>query len=461
MNKRILSIILISCFFFLFSSCGENSTAPNTDPTILNLSQNYGLIGSIIDINGKNFGAVQGSGYVEFNGVRTTASDIILWSDIKITVKVPANATTGKLFINVNGKNSNQFDFTVDIGPYIVSLNPSSFSLGNKFEINGRNFGDNQMGSYVEFARGERPAVSDYESWSDVKIVLSAPSTITASGKLFVSINGNKKSNAVEYKINGFPYINDVSPDSVSQGEELTINGSGFGSSKGTSYVNFGGFQGSEYSLWSDGKIIVRVPLNLIIDTIDVRRSDGKRSNKYYVKILPPEIPPPAINNINPNPATNGQNITITGDYFGSSLANSQVKISNVICTEYTSWSNTEIIVKVPDNAITGTVIVIVNNKESNAYNITVQPLSDDPHIEYIDVQSAIEGQSIGINGSNFGAVRDSSFVEFNGTNANVNDYVSWTDIRIIVKVPAGATTGLVKIHVGSKVSNGENLIIQ
>src|SRR3989339_211805 len=469
MKKTILSFLLVSCLFFLFSSCGEdNTTTPETGPTIITLSKNHGEIGAIIDINGKNFGAAQGSGYVEFTGARANSTDIMLWSDVKITVKVPTNSKTGKLLVNANGKNSNQVDFTVDTAatsvPYIDNINPSSFSLGTKLEINGRNFGATRMNSFVEFARGERPSINDYESWSDVKIVLSAPSTITASGKLFISIEIDSiwvKSNEVEYKINGFPDISSVAPDTVHQGEELTINGSSFGSTKGTSNVYFGGFLGTEYSLWSDSKIIVKVPLNVISDTIDVRRADGKRSNKYYVKILPPELPPPIINTISPNPATNGENITITGDYFGSTMANSNVKINGVICTEYTAWTNTEIKVKVPANATSGSVIVTVNNKESNAYNITVQPPApDDPFIDYIDVQSANEGQSIGINGSYFGDTIGNSYVEFNGINAQSSDYVSWSDTRIVVKVPVGATSGLVKIHVDSKISNGVNLNI-
>jgi len=78
------------------------------------------------------------------------------------------------------------------------------------------------MGSFVEFARGARPSDNDYKSWSDIKIVITVPSSIDASGKLFVSVN-DKKTNEVDYKIIGFPIITDVNPDSVHKGDTMTI----------------------------------------------------------------------------------------------------------------------------------------------------------------------------------------------------------------------------------------------
>ncbi|MBI5326323.1 MAG: SUMF1/EgtB/PvdO family nonheme iron enzyme [Ignavibacteriae bacterium] len=470
MKKAVLAFFIISYLILLFTSCGGDNPAapPKDDPVIDSLSKNHGEIGAIIDIFGNNFGSSANNGYVEFTGARTSTNDILTWTNTKLSVKVPTNAKTGKLFVNTFGKNSNQLDFTVDSfaksEPYIISINPASFSLGDRIEINGRNFGANQMASYVEFARGARPVTSDYKSWEDNKIILNVPTSIDASGKLFVSIrveSNFKKSNEIDYRIIGFPYINDVNPDSVPQGNIMTINGSGFGASKGSGYVYFGGFQGQEYPQWSDAMIKVKVPLNLSSDTIEVRRSDMKRSNKFYVKFLPPELPP-EIDNINPNPATAGQNITIQGRYFGPSQSNSIVKINNDTCKEFSSWTSTQIIVRVPVTASSGPLIIKVNNLESEPFNITVQqPQTTDPRIDYIDVQSAVEGQSIGINGVNFGDTRNSNFVEFNGLNADPSDYISWSDTRIVVRVPVGTTSGLVKVHVDSKTSNGVNLNIQ
>ena len=167
MKKIILLFLLISNSIVFFISCGGDNpvTPPSGDPVIDSLSKNHGEIGSIIDIFGKNFGTYQSNSSVEFSGAKTSQSDILNWSDTKLTVKVPVNAKTGKLLVNTFGKSSNQFDFTVDTvassDPFINNINPTVFSLGSQLEIIGRNFGASQMGSYVEFARGARPSVSN------------------------------------------------------------------------------------------------------------------------------------------------------------------------------------------------------------------------------------------------------------------------------------------------------------
>ena len=53
-------------------------------------------------------------------------------------------------------------------------------------------------------------------------------------------------------------------------------------------------------------------------------------------------------------------------------------------------------------------------------------------------------GTEVTITGTNFGATRIGSNVTFNGTRAP--DYTSWSDTRIVVEVPEGATSGPVVI---------------
>ena len=52
-------------------------------------------------------------------------------------------------------------------------------------------------------------------------------------------------------------------------------------------------------------------------------------------------------------------------------------------------------------------------------------------------------GSNITINGLNFGSAQGGGYVDFNGTHGTI---VSWSDTRIVVKVPYGATSGCLKI---------------
>lgn len=87
-----------------------------------------GLPGSIILLEGGNFGAVQPSrASVYFQGV---AVSIVAWSNARIQVKIPANATgSGVIFLVINDQISNTIDWevvTVDLIVKDITITPSN-----------------------------------------------------------------------------------------------------------------------------------------------------------------------------------------------------------------------------------------------------------------------------------------------------------------------------------------------
>jgi formylglycine-generating enzyme required for sulfatase activity len=80
--------------------------------------------------------------------------------------------------------------------------------------------------------------------------------------------------------------------------------------------------------------------------------------------------------------------------------------------------------------------------------------------ISLLSQDDAQIGEIISIYGSNFGKVRGSNRVEFNGTPAFQSDYISWCDTIIKIVVPDGATTGRIIVYVDSKASNSINFIV-
>ncbi|TAL70470.1 MAG: hypothetical protein EPN82_02345 [Bacteroidetes bacterium] len=75
---------------------------------------------------------------------------------------------------------------------------------------------------------------------------------------------------------------------------------------------------------------------------------------------------------INTDSANIGDIITISGFGFGSTQDTSFVSFNNIQASEYSSWSETEIKVKVPEGAISGKVAVMVNEKKSNDVDFSV-----------------------------------------------------------------------------------------
>lgn len=86
----------------------------------------------------------------------------------------------------------------------------------------------------------------------------------------------------------------------------------------------------------------------------------------------------------------------------------------------------------------------------SSIYNFT---LNLTPVITTIDPTSGTIGTQVTINGTNFGAERGAGVVKFGTTAAPAADYVSWSDTKIVVKVPAGAN-GDIKVVRAPLVSN-------
>jgi len=97
-------------------------------PYLEALKPGGGLPGSIILLEGGNFGAVQPSqASVYFQGV---AVSILAWSNARIQVKIPANATgSGVIFLVINDRISNTIDWqvlTIDLIVKDITIAPSN-----------------------------------------------------------------------------------------------------------------------------------------------------------------------------------------------------------------------------------------------------------------------------------------------------------------------------------------------
>ncbi len=81
-----------------------------TVPTIVSVSPTSGPIGTVVTITGLNFGIIQGTSTLTFNGVAATPTS---WADKKIVAAVPIFAATGPVVVKVTGVASNALIFSV------------------------------------------------------------------------------------------------------------------------------------------------------------------------------------------------------------------------------------------------------------------------------------------------------------------------------------------------------------
>jgi hypothetical protein len=415
--------------------------------TISNVSPSSAAITGPVTITGTNFGAAQNGSSVTFNGTPALVSDITSWTPTSITVKVPANATSGNVVVTVGGVASNGSAFTVLPTATISNVSPGSAAVATPVTITGTNFGAVQNSSSVTF-NGTAALVSDITNWTDTSITVKVPSGAT-SGNVVVTVGG-APSNGFAFTVLATPNITNVSPNSAAVTGSVTITGSSFGANQNSSTVSFNGTPAAVLDVtgWSDTSITVKVPSGANSGNVVVTVS-GVPSNGFAFTVLPTAT----ISNVSPSSAAVATAVTITGTNFGATQNGSSVTFNGTpaLVSDITSWNTTSITVKVPANATSGNVVVTVGGAPSNGFAFTVLPT---PGITNISPSSAAVAVPVTITGANFGGAQNGSTVSFNGTLAQLSDVTGWSDTSITVKVPAGATSGSVVVTVNGVPSN-------
>jgi RHS repeat-associated protein len=239
------------------------------------------------------------------------------------------------------------------------------------------------------------------------------------------------------------PNVTSLSPYSVGVGTAVTIYGTDFGASQGTSSVTFNSLPAASITSWSNTQIVATVPSGIpegpgpVVVTVNSLPSNATvlftAFDPVITSLAPPAGPPNGI-------------IVISGTGFGFYQGTVQF---NSVVAHVGLWSDTSITLDVPLTATTGPVTVTVNGFSSAGVTFTViEPLS----ISGISPTSGQVGSTVTITGAGFGATQSDSVVTFDGVAATVS---SWSDAQIVAIVPAGAATGPVTVEVAANTADG------
>ena len=251
-----------------------------------------------VTITGTDFGPAPGSGgsssYVKFGTTSAASGDITSWTDTQIEVKVPTGVSSDSVNITVDvaGNISGTEPFT--ILPHIDSLNSYSGATGSSVTLTGTHFGTAQ-GSGGVTVNGETASVTN---WGATTVVITIPAN-ALDGDVVLTRDDTKASVGVGYDV--VPTISSISPARRVVGEQLTITGSGFGSSRGSSDVTFdgGSVAATTYVSWSATQIVVEVPAGATTGTVTVNIDDNSvgsdndsvtSSSSVAVILAPPVI---------------------------------------------------------------------------------------------------------------------------------------------------------------------------
>ncbi len=208
-------------------------------------------------------------------------------------------------------------------------------------------------------------------TWSSV-----AEGTYSLTAKATDNFGISAISSAKSITVNPNVVIQSLSSSSALAGTPITLTGSSFGATKGTSTVTIGGQTASTNS-WSDTEIVAVVPGLATNSGVKVTRSVD--SNVVAFTALRPQIA-----GLSPSMAEVGAQVTLTGSNFGVSGTGATVTLNNQTMSPV-SWSDSEIVVPVPLNAVSGNIVVSRGVAVSNGAGFTVeQPAPTNGAVNYV-----------------------------------------------------------------------------
>jgi RHS repeat-associated protein len=251
------------------------------------------------------------------------------------------------------------------------------------------------------------------------------------------------------------PFVTGVTPIVGNIGTSVTIAGSNFGTTQGTSTVTFNGALATTITSWSNSQIVATVPNAVPNGTGPVIVTVNSIASPITTSALFTVINP-IIASLEPPAGPVGGILTINGSGFGASQ-NGVVLINGVNAgITYNCpagvlepcWSDTQIQVGIP-NTTSGLVTVSNDGIVSNSVPFTVSP---PPTITSLSPTTGEPATVITIGGSGFGASQSNSTVAVGGINAPVN---SWSDSQIIAAVPNIPMNGIVTVTVGGTTAPG------
>ncbi len=397
---------------YLYHASSNTYNWTVNQPLITSMSPTSGVPGTAVTLTGSGFGATQGTSAVTFSGANVVVTS---WSDTNIVATVPSGTASGN-------KIGTQITITGQ------GLFPAVPELSYWLRVGGQ--------------------TATTTSWTDTQIVATIPLGLPGNTTSVPIVAGyaddylyHASSNTYNWTISRLN-ITSLSPVSGSAGIAVTITGTGFGVSQGTSTANFNSTLATPTS-WSDTQIIVPVPSGATTGNLVVTVNGVASSGISFTVVIPPSI-----GMISPISGPIGTAITITGTQFGATQGSSTVSFNGTVAVP-TSWSDTQIEVQVPAGATTGNLVVAVSGVASSGVSFAVLP---PPSIVAISPTSGSVAMAVTITGTNFGASQGTSAVLFNGVSATPT---GWSDTQIVVPVPREAITGPVVVTVSGQASNG------
>jgi sugar lactone lactonase YvrE len=444
MSHRIwLCGMLYILVIFVHSCVDEGLLSPDPDAPIINsFSPTSGPPGTEVTILGENFSGEEGMDSVYINGY---GAQLLHATSTQLNIMVPDGATTGPIsVIDLNSRKRavTEDDFEVlaaeEPGVKIHRISPTAGVVGTSFQIIGENFGADIDSLTVRIG----PDSTSIKELTDTSInTVVPPGAIT--GIVSLLKGGIIVEGPVFTVLDSIPRIDTLVPNQGNIGTIFWIFGKHFSSVKEQNHIQLNGIETDVLEAHNDSlKSIVPEGASTGLVSVDV---NGRIGVGPVFTII---AEAPVISSIDPTSGKAGTIVTVNGNNFSEIISENKVTFNGAEAT-LTSASTTVLVAIVPEDATSGPVRVMVNGMTAMGPDFTVVP--DAPQIISVEPSSGEVGDTVTVNGENFGPSVRENTVTFNGTIATI---ISANPTVLEVSVPAFAETGPLVVTVNGIASN-------
>lgn len=428
---------------FLLASCGEDGTdvfeLGTQDPVlaITGISPEYGYVNDEFDVVGENL-----AGAVDFVNVYIgeNVAKVLSCTDERITVRIPEDATTGKVTVKFFDEELKTDLMLRVLGqPSVETISKEWGFVGDLITFTGTELGTKAEDIKVKF--GDAKVNAPVTEWSENSFTVQVPVGAT-SGKISLMVYTKKVNTPVDgFTIRQHATLAGLAPATAYKGEEVTIKGTSFGTTVEGVKVLMGGVE-AEILSCTEEEIKVRVPISEYL--LEGREVAVKVSTPYEEEVggelkFTVKTTPVVSGNTGVSPLVGyiGTVVTITGTYMPETAEQLVVKFDGVAATvsdyQYKdeNGGTATLTVKVPNGISVGNVSLTMAIGKLQFYegNFTV---NSSPVMNAIAETVVLVGESITIKGANFGTDKEVVSAFLNETEVEIISILN-NEVKVVV----------------------------
>ena len=385
-------------------------------------------VGQTVILTGSKFGT---SGVIQFTGTAgAIKANPVVWKDGQIVLTVPVGATSGNMILLTTGGDTATVAYTITGGivmddfeggcvkytddgskPNYYNFDSASSSPEANRTIDSANVyeGSNAMDVLYTFKSMSK---QDWGGGWGAK--LANPIDLSGVTQLVFFMKGDGSDNAVQLQLKDADGDTFVSPafkmNDASGHKEITI-------------------QKDAFTLDTTSGVIGNSHLNAVTEYQFIYKTKAPSTAHHYIdslmagEIVINNADQPYLSSISPEKVYAGQVVTITGSNFGPAQETSKIYMSKINMGTAISWSDNQIVVKVPDDSTAGDYTISITRNKSDANNV-VTPF-ESIHNVSLTVSGALAAGTLNAYPNPFNPNVQSIKFEFNpGTAANIKFYI-------------------------------------